>query len=55
VTGGSGEVAIFDPGYAGEEPQSVAESHGTEWVVVKLPEAKRGFVWVRALIREGAA
>jgi len=44
VTGGSVEVAFVDQGYTGEAPKEVAESHGIEWVVVKLPEAKRGFV-----------
>ena len=44
VTGASVEVAFVDQGYTGEEAQEVAEGHGIELVVVKLPEAKRGFV-----------
>jgi transposase len=44
VTGGSVEVAFVDQGYTGKAPQAAAEAHGIEWVVVKLPEAKRGFV-----------
>jgi len=44
VTGGSVEVAFVDQGYTGKEAQEVAEGHGIELVVVKLPEAKRGFV-----------
>jgi transposase len=44
VTGASVEVAFVDQGYTGEEAQEVAAEHGIELVVVKLPEAKRGFV-----------
>jgi transposase len=44
VTGASVEVAFVDQGYTGPTPPAVAASHGIEWVVVKLPEAKRGFV-----------
>jgi transposase len=44
VTGASVEVAFVDQGYIGEEVQAVAEGHGIELVVVKLPEAKQGFV-----------
>jgi transposase len=44
VTGGSVEVAFVDQGYTGGEAQEVAEGHGIELLVVKLPEAKRGFV-----------
>jgi transposase len=29
---------------ANEQDRAVAASHGIEWMVVKLPEAKRGFV-----------
>jgi hypothetical protein len=49
-------VWIVDEGDFPEQgKRAVAESHGTEWVVVKLPEAKRGWVWQRVWIREGAA
>jgi len=44
VTGASVEVAFVDQGYTGKEPETVAASHGIELVVVKLLEAKRGFV-----------
>jgi transposase len=44
VTGGSVELAYVDQGYTGDEPQQVAEGHGMRLEVVKLPEAKRGFV-----------
>ena len=44
VTGGTVELAFVDQGYTGEEPQEVAESHGIRLEVVKLPDAKRGFV-----------
>ena len=33
-----------DQGYSGEMPARVAREHGFELEVVKLPEAKRGFV-----------
>jgi transposase len=44
VTGASVDVAFVDQGYTGEEVQAIAESHGVELAVIKLPEAKRGFV-----------
>jgi transposase len=44
ITGGSVELAYVDQGYTGEEPQEIAEGHGIRLEVVKLPEAKRGFV-----------
>jgi transposase len=44
VTGGSVELAYVDQGYTGDEAQQVAEGHGMRLEVVKLPEAKRGFV-----------
>src|SRR5947199_254870 len=44
VTGGSVELAYVDQGYTGDEAQEVAEGHGMRLEVVKLPEAKRGFV-----------
>ncbi len=34
----------MDQGYTGEEPASQAEAAGIKLVVVRLPEAKRGFV-----------
>jgi transposase len=44
ATGGTVEVAWVDQGYTGEEPAAAAAAHGIELVVVKLAEAKRGFV-----------
>jgi len=44
VTGQSVEVAFVDQGYTGEEPAQAAADHGIRLEVVKLPEAKRGFV-----------
>jgi transposase len=44
VTGKSVELAFVDQGYTGEKPAEDAQKHGIELQVVKLPEAKRGFV-----------
>jgi transposase len=44
VTGGSVELAYADQGYTGEEPFDAAAGHGIILEVVKLAEAKRGFV-----------
>lgn len=44
VTGESVEVAFVDQGYTGENAAAAAKANGIELVVVKLPEAKRGFV-----------
>jgi len=44
VTGGTVEVAFVDQGYTGEQPAADAASHGIALDVIKLPEAKRGFV-----------
>ncbi len=44
ATGASVEVAFVDQGYTGDEPAAEAEAHGIRLEVVKLPEAKRGFV-----------
>jgi transposase len=38
------EVAFVDQGYTGQTPATAARRHGIELEVVKLPEAKRGFV-----------
>lgn len=38
------EVAFVDQGYTGEEPASAARAEGINLMVVKLEEAKRGFV-----------
>ena len=44
ATGGSGEVAFVDQGYTGPAPEADAAAHGIRLDVVKLSEAKRGFV-----------
>ena len=44
VTDQSVEVAFVDQGYTGEVPAQAAEQQGIELQVVKLPEAKKGFV-----------
>jgi transposase len=38
------EVAFVDQGYTGEQPAQEAQAHGLQLEVVKLPEAKKGFV-----------
>ena len=43
-TGQSVEVAFVDQGYTGPEPAEAAEKQGVRLEVVKLPEAKKGFV-----------
>lgn len=44
VTGKSVELAFVDQGYTGEKPAEDAKKQGIELHVVKLPQAKRGFV-----------
>ena len=44
VTGEHVELAFVDEGYTGEEAAEAAAAHGIRLEVVKLPEAKRGFV-----------
>ena len=44
VTGDKVEVAFVDQGYTGEEPAAQAAAHGMRLEVIKLEEAKRGFV-----------
>ena len=44
TTGDRVEVAFVDQGYTGEEPANQAARHGVRLEVVKLEEAKRGFV-----------
>ena len=36
--------AWADQGYTGDEPREAAQAHGIELQVVKLPEAKKGFL-----------
>jgi transposase len=44
VTGKTVRLAWADQGYTGEQPQQDAQAHGIELQMVKLPEAKKGFV-----------
>jgi transposase len=44
VTGESVELAYVDQGYTGDDPDGDAASYGIHLDVVKLPEAKKGFV-----------
>jgi transposase len=43
-TGETVELAYVDQGYTGAQPAADAAAHGIQLEVVKLPEAKRGFV-----------
>lgn len=44
ATGEMVEVAFVDAGYTGDQPAQAAGAQGIHLEVVKLPEAKRGFV-----------
>ncbi len=44
VTGGSVELAFVDQGYTGDVPAQAAQDQGMRLEVIKLPQAKRGFV-----------
>jgi transposase len=44
ATGESVELAYVDQGYTGDDPDADAASYGIHLVVVKLADAKRGFV-----------
>jgi transposase len=44
VTGNNVEVAFVDQGYTGDEAAQAAAENGVKLFVVKLEEAKRGFV-----------
>jgi transposase len=44
VTGETVELAYVDQGYTGDNAAQAAQEHGLRLEVVKLPEAKRGFV-----------
>jgi transposase len=43
-TSGSVEVGFVDQGYTGPKAAAAAQAHGIDLEVVRLPEAKRGFV-----------
>src|SRR5262245_16998691 len=44
TTGDTVQVAFVDQGYTGDAPAQDALQQGIELIVVKLPEAKKGFV-----------
>jgi transposase len=44
ATGHSVKLAFVDQGYTGDEAAEAAQQHGIRLEVVKLPEAKKGFV-----------
>jgi transposase len=44
ATGETVEVAWADQGYTGDEPRQAAKEVGIDLQIVKLPEAKKGFV-----------
>jgi transposase len=44
VTGETVEIAFVDQAYTGEQAAQDAAQHGIKLEVVKLPQAKRGFV-----------
>lgn len=47
VTGQTVELAYLDQVYTGEQPAADAQARGIQLEVVKLPEAKHGFVFLR--------
>ena len=53
VTGQTVEVAFVDQAYTGDVPATEAAQHGIQLAVVKLPEAKRGFVLAAAAMGGG--
>lgn len=44
ATGQSVDIAFVDQGYTGDAPEQAAAEQGIRLVVVRLPDAKRGFV-----------
>jgi len=44
ATGETVELAFVDMGYTGEKAEAEAKAHGIELEVVKMPEARKGFV-----------
>ena len=43
-TGESVDIAFVDQGYTGEKPAAAAAEHGIALEIIRLPQAKRGFV-----------
>ncbi len=54
VTGENVELAFVDQGYTGEQAAQDAAEHGIKLEVVKLPEAKKGFVLAAPTVGSGA-
>ena len=53
VSGHNVQIAYVDAGYTGEQAEEAAEGEGIRLEVVKLPDAKRGFVlWPRRWVVE---
>lgn len=52
VTGENVKLAFVDQDYTGQEPAEAARGEGIELHVVKLPEAKKGFVLPRRSVVE---
>jgi transposase len=44
LTGGEVEICFADQGYTGDDPKQVAAELGMQLEIIKLPDAKRGFV-----------
>lgn len=44
ITNNSVQIAYVDQGYTGDDPEQAAEKAGIELILIKLPEAKKGFV-----------
>ena len=44
ITGESVEIAFVDQGYTGDQPAQEAAKQGIQLEVIKLPEARKGFV-----------
>lgn len=44
ITAQSVEVALVDQGYTGDQPLEAAAERGIRLEVIKLPQAKKGFV-----------
>lgn len=60
ATGHTVERAWADQGYTGEQPRQDAKTHGIELHVIKLAEAKKGFVllpkrWVVGVVERSFA
>jgi hypothetical protein len=54
ATGSSVKIAFVDQGYTGEVPAQAALEHGIQLEVVKLAQAKRGFVSAFSSMGRGA-